>query len=132
ETGLGVERALREKLTGLKFRAGKPHKRVPRKLYVEGYITLADLKFPIQVWLVDGNMVRSLYKTDYTEGGHGYVYRWVPKREIWVEKDLDRWELPFILCHEYLELRLMRDKGLAYDKAHEICSKVEFNLRKGR
>jgi hypothetical protein len=25
----------------------------------------------------------------------------------------------------------MRDERLDYDKAHEICSKVEFNLRKG-
>lgn len=130
--GLNVERELREKLTGLKFRAGRPHKRVPPPLYVEHYITLPDVKFPIEVWLVDGNMVRSLYKTDYTEGGHGYVYRWVPKGEIWVEKDLDRWELPFILSHEYLELRLMRDEGIEYDQAHEICAKVEFNLRKGR
>src|SRR5438067_959895 len=85
--------------------------------------------YSIDDWLVDGNMVRSLYKTDYTEGGHGYVYRWVPKQEIWVEKDLDRWELPFIVSHEYLELRLMRDLGIEYDKAHEICSKVEFDLR---
>jgi len=130
--GLNVERFLRERLTGLKFRAGKPHQRIPPDVYVEPYITLPDVKFPIEVWLVDGNIVRSLYKTDYTEGGHGYVYRWVPKDQVWVEKDLDRWELPFIVSHEYLELRLMRDQKIDYDKAHEICSKVEFNLRKGR
>jgi hypothetical protein len=129
---LNLERCLREKLNGLKFGAGRPHKRVPPELYIDDYITLPDQRFPINVWLVDGNIVRSLYKTDYTEGGHGYVYRWVPKQEIWVEKDLDRWELPFIISHEYLELRLMRDKGIDYDTAHEICSKVEFNLRKGR
>ena len=128
--GLNVERSLREKLTGLKFRGGKPHKRVPPHLYVERYLTLADAKFDIEVWLVDGNLVRSLYKTDYVEGGHGYVYPWVPKQQIWIEKDLDRWELPFIVSHEYIELRLMRDEGLEYDEAHEICSKVEFKLRK--
>ena len=99
---------------------------------VDRYITLLDTKFAIEVWVVDGSMVRSLYKTDYTEGGHGYVYRWVPRQEIWIEKDLDRWELPFIVSHEYLELRLMRDEGIDYDTAHEICSKIEFNLRKGR
>lgn len=128
--GLNVERLLREKLTGLKFRAGKPHKRVPKDLYVAHYFTLPDVKFPIEVWLVDGSMVRGLYKTDYTEGGHGYVYRWVPKNQIWIEKDLDRWEYPFIVSHEYLELRLMRDEGIDYDHAHDICSKVEFKLRK--
>jgi hypothetical protein len=81
---------------------------------------------------VDGNKVRSWYKTDYTEGGHGYVYRWIPKEQIWIEKDLDRWELPYIVSHEYIELRLMRDEGIDYDTAHSICSKFEFNLRKRR
>jgi hypothetical protein len=130
--GLNVERLLREKMTGLKFRNGKSHGRVPRELYIQQYITLPDPEFPIEVWLVDGNMVRCLYKTDYTEGGHGFVYRWVPKQQIWIEKDLDQWELPFIVSHEYLELRLMRDHGVEYDHAHEICSKVEFHLRKGK
>jgi hypothetical protein len=130
--GLNVERALREKLTGLKFRGGRPHKRVPPEVYVRPYLTLPDLKFPIEVWVVDGCVVRSLYKTDYMEGGHGYVYRWAAKHQIWIEKALDRWELPYIVSHEYLELRLMRDEGIEYDEAHAICSKLEFNLRKGR
>ena len=92
-------------------------------------MTLADERFPIDVWLVDGNMIRSLYKTDYTEGGHGYVYQWCPKDEIWIEEDTQRGEIPFLVAHEYLELRLMRDEKLEYDEAHEICSKVEFKLR---
>src|SRR5262249_41533961 len=102
--GLNVERRLRDKLNGIEFRAGRPHKRVPAGVYVRPYATLPDPQFPIEVWLVDGNVVRSFYKTDYTEAGHGYVYRWVPKDQIWIEKDLDRRELPFIVSHEYLEL----------------------------
>lgn len=129
--GLNVERLLRERLVGVKYRAGRPHKRVPRRIYDRSYITLPDPVRPTQVWLVQGNLVRSLYKTDYTEGGHGYVYDWVPKGEIWVEHDLDHAELPYIIAHEYLELRLMRDEGLDYDRAHAICSKVEFELREG-
>ncbi len=54
----------------------------------------------------------------------------MPKKEIWVEDGVDRRDLPFIVCHEYLERRLMRDEGLDYDTAHEVCSKVEFGLRK--
>jgi hypothetical protein len=45
---------------------------------------------------------------------------------------VDRRELPFIVSHEYLERRLMRDEGIDYDTAHEICSRVEFDLRKAR
>lgn len=130
--GLNVERRLREKLLGLKFRHGQPHKRVPPQLYLEHYLTLPDSEFPIEVWLVDGNLVRTWYKTDYVEGGHGYVYKWCPKNEIWIEEDVQRGEIPFLLAHEYLELRLMRDKKLEYDAAHEICSKVEFKLRQNK
>jgi len=84
----------------------------------------------VTVWEIRGDLARGYYKTDYTEGGHGYVYRWVPKPEIWIDDGVDRREVPFIVCHEYIERRLMRDAGLEYDHAHEICSKVEYELRK--
>ncbi len=130
EDGLEVERLLREKINGIEFRDGKPHRHVPEEIYLERYITLPDPEGPVEVWLADGNLIRSYYKTDYTEGGHGYVYPWVPRAEIWVEDGVDRREVPFIVSHEYLERRLMRDEGIDYDTAHAICSKVEFDLRK--
>jgi hypothetical protein len=132
DDGLEAERGLREKLNGVAFRDGKPHKQVPAEIYLEEYTALPDPQGPVHVWVVDGNLVRSYYKTDYTEGGHGYVYPWVPRPEIWVEDGVDRRELPFIVSHEYLERRLMRDEGIDYDTAHNICSRVEFDLRKGR
>ena len=132
DDGLEVERLLREKLNGVVFRDGKPHKKVPAAIYLEHYLTLADPEGLVEVWLVDGNLVRSYYKTDYTEGGHGYVYPWVPRPQIWIEDGVDHREVPFILSHEYLERRLMRDEGLDYDTAHDICSRVEFELRKGK
>ncbi len=131
DAGLAAERELRERVNGVKFRHGKPHRRVPDDVYVSRYATIPDERFDISVWVVDGNLVRSYYKTDYTEGGHGYVYPWVPQREIWVERALNPEELPFIVAHEYTEHRLMRDEGIEYDRAHEICSRVEFGLRRG-
>jgi hypothetical protein len=131
DEGLEVERLLREKLNGTEFRDGKPHRSVPDKIYLEPYITLPDPLGPVKVWLIDGNLARSYYKTDYTEGGHGYVYRWVPREEIWIEDGVDRREVPFIITHEYIERRLMRDTGIDYDTAHDICSRVEFDIRKG-
>ncbi len=130
DEGLQVERLLREKLNGIEFRNGKPHRQVPDEVYLEPYISLPDVDGPVAVWLIDGNLARSYYKTDYTEGGHGYVYPWVPRDEIWIEDGVDHREIPFIVCHEYLERRLMRDAGMEYDPAHEACSAVEFDLRK--
>jgi hypothetical protein len=135
DAGENVERFLRHRLRGAEFRAGRPHKRVPKSIYVEQYTTLPDPTRPgedVTVWLIDGAMARDFYKTDYTEGGHGYVYRWVPKPEIWVEVTIERSELPYVVSHEFIERRLMHDAGLDYDTAHEICSKVEYNLREGK
>jgi hypothetical protein len=115
----------------VKYRDGRAHRRVPEAVHAGRYATIPDPLGPVDVRLVDGILVRSLYKTDYTEGGHHYVYRWVPKPEIWVERDIDPAELPFVVAHEYTERRLMRDEGLDYDKAHANCSKVEFALREG-
>jgi hypothetical protein len=131
EAGVEAERALREQITGIAFRDGRPHKRVPDEVYLQEYVTLPDPKGAVSVRLVDGNLARSYYKTDYTQGGHGYVYPWVPKQQIWVEDGTDHREVPFVVCHEYLERRLMRDGGLQYDRAHEIASALEYDLRKG-
>jgi hypothetical protein len=132
DDGIEAERGLREAVTGVAFRDGKPHKRVPDELYLGEYVTLPDPKGAVGVRLVDGNLARSYYKTDYTQGGHHFVYPWVPGPQIWVEDGTDHREIPFVVCHEYLERRLMRDAGLGYDRAHQIASALEFDLRKGR
>lgn len=128
--GLNAERKLRLAGTGVEYRNGRKHKRIPSALYHERYTVLPDPKQPTEVWRIDGTLARSYYKTDYTEGGHGYVYRWVPRGEIWIEKVLERDEIPYIVAHEYIESRLMRDKDIVYDRAHSICARMEFDLRK--
>lgn len=130
EAGLKAERQLREKTTGIKYRNGRPHRRVPPEIYKNKYCVIPDRQTPIRVWRVDGCLVRCLYKTDYTEGGHGYVYPWCPKEEIWVEESISNEELPYIIAHEYIEIRLMRDKQLDYNHAHTLAAEMEYDLRK--
>lgn len=129
--GVEAERLLRERINGVRYRGGRPHRQTPPEVYLNEYTTLPDPSGPVRARLVDGNLVRSLYRTDYVEGGHGFVYPWVPRGEVWLEQGVATRELPFVLAHEYTELRLMRDDGLAYDPAHSIAAKVEFALREG-
>src|SRR5437764_15390699 len=68
DDGLEVEQHLREKLNGVEFRDGKPHKQVPADIYLEQYLTLDDPQGPVRVWIIDGNLARSYYKTNYTHG----------------------------------------------------------------
>ena len=71
--GVKAERLIRERLLGIKFRGPKPHKRTPPGVTIGHYETLPDPKGPIEARLIDGNLVRSLYRTDYVEGGHTYA-----------------------------------------------------------
>src|SRR5205085_4729712 len=51
DDGLEAERELREKLNGVEFRDGKPHKRVPDAIYLELYTTLPDPEGTVMVWV---------------------------------------------------------------------------------
>jgi hypothetical protein len=86
------------------------------------------LETEVSVWIVDGRLVRSVFDVDYTEGGHDYVYEFVPENEVWIDNDLEEAERPYVLLHELHERNLMA-KGWNYSDAHEDSSKVEYHCR---
>ena len=55
--------------------------------------------------MIDGLFARCWYQTDYAEGGHFVVFSWVPKGEIWLEKNCDLREQPYIAVGGYRSLR---------------------------
>lgn len=83
----------------------------------------------LNVWIVDGELVRDLFFTDFTEGGHDKVYNFVPKNEIWIDDDLSFREIKFVLLHEIHERNLMA-KGMKYNNAHKSASEIEYFCRK--
>jgi hypothetical protein len=76
------------------------------------------------IWQVHGDKVRKQLKTDFTEGGHGLVYPFIPKNEVWLDDDLGDSEVKHVLTHELHERNLMRT-GMKYNKAHAAASKLE-------
>lgn len=97
------------------------------------FLTFSDDSKPadrLKVYLVDGNLVRKDH-IEFTMGGHGYIYDWIPKDEIWVDENL--WEkkddLNATIHHEILEVRKMRDEGMTYDEAHEFANEKEEEVR---
>lgn len=82
----------------------------------------------VEVYLVNGRLVRTLFYLDFTEGGHHLVYPFVPRKEVWIDNDLAAGERNFILLHELYERRLMR-KGRTYDEAHYHASRLEWRVR---
>jgi|SRR5579859_5087665 len=85
----------------------------------------------VTVWRVDGKVVRDNWKTDFVEGGHHYVYAWIPKGEIWIADCVDD-EIPFLLTHEYTEMCLMRDRCVPYLHAHSLANRAEWRARQKR
>jgi hypothetical protein len=97
----------------------------PKKVHIRLWKQLED---SVSVWIVDGRLVRSVFDDDFTEGGHDYVYEFVPQNEVWIDNDLEEVERPYVLLHELHERNLMA-KGWTYNKAHEDASKIQYHCR---
>ena len=86
------------------------------------------LESGIGVWIVNGRLVRSVFDIDFTEGGHDYVYEFVPQNEVWIDDDVQEDERRYVLIHELHERNMMA-KGWPYSKAHADSSKLEYHCR---
>jgi hypothetical protein len=88
----------------------------------------------VAVWLVDGVAIRGGLRAgdiDFTMGGQGYRYLYVPEEEIWIDKaNAQPGDLEPVIWHEYLERNLMKG-GINYDGAHALASGLEATLREG-
>jgi len=82
----------------------------------------------LNVWIVDGELVRGLYFIDFTQGGHDKVYKFIPEGEVWIDDDVGQKEMKFVLLHEIHERNLMK-KGMKYDTAHQSSSAIEAYAR---
>jgi hypothetical protein len=106
------------------------HGDIPADVYRGLWKTVARDGEQVQVWIVDGQAVRTLFKVDFTEGAHHYVDSFVPPGEVWIEDQTDPAEHDLLLLHELTERRLMKQERMGYDEAHEEASRVEYAARK--
>lgn len=86
----------------------------------------------VTVMIVDGEEVRNKISVDFTMGGHGYVYDFVPKDEVWVEDLKSDFDKKATILHELIEKYLMQRYEMDYEPAHSIATKVEYAMRKQR
>lgn len=82
-------------------------KRIYKKVLFEKYTKNLKIK------IVRGNLVRSLFDLDFTEGGHDKIYRFIPQNEIWIDDKVYKKERVFVIIHELHERALM-SKGWPY------------------
>ena len=82
----------------------------------------------VNVWYVEGRMVRGVFDIEFSGGGHDYVYEFVPRGEVWIDNDISASETAYVLFHELHERNLMA-QGVSYDDAHEDASRLEYYYR---
>jgi hypothetical protein len=84
---------------------------------------------PLEVWHVNGRLIRDRVYIDFTEGGNSRAYVWMPPNNIWLDHDIDPGEVDFVKLHELHEWNKMGD-GMGYDNAHESANGVEGEARR--
>lgn len=115
------EAVKKDKLERKKFRKEDKNKKFHIKL-------IKKIKDDVEIWKIDGKLVRDTLDIDFVEGGHEFVYNYVPKNEVWIDNDITTKERKFVILHELFERALMK-KGSDYDSAHIKASEIEKELR---
>jgi hypothetical protein len=124
--GLSYEKALKivKKKVSAMRKASHQHLEMKKKFF--------GIKNKIKVFIVEGDYVRTKLDLFFTEGGHGCVYDYIPKDEIWLDDDLDPKERKYVLLHEMTEHDLMKNKKYSYERAHKEASRIEkYERQKG-
>lgn len=86
--------------------------------------------YGLQVWLVDGSVIRKHFDVDFTAGGHGYRYLYVPLGEIWIDDGINEEDVRPTVWHEFTERHLMQ-RGWGYNDGHDYAARVEIGIRRG-
>jgi hypothetical protein len=78
----------------------------------------------LEIIFVDSTYVRNHYDSDFSQGGNGYRYDFIPKSEIWIDWQISEDERLFIAFHECHESMLMK-RGWSYSRAHDKAKQLE-------
>lgn len=99
------------------------------KRAVNPKIKKIDKILGMDVWLVNGAVIRSQIDVDFTCGGHEYRYLYIPHDEIWIDNALNNEDINPTIWHEIIERHLM-ERGADYSAAHEYACGLEIGMRK--
>jgi hypothetical protein len=94
-----------------------------------------DKEFVIKLWnglkvyRVDFTVVRDTIDVAAVGGLHPLESHYVPKDEIWIEKQKNPLDEIFYLAHEVFEYEGMKSLGTKYNKQHDRSNDIEHSLR---
>lgn len=103
-----------------------------KNLYLEKIGTIDDL----EIWLVNDFLVKLRHDIDFEEGMNSEAAKvrsnaddkYCPGGQMWISNNVPTDERLFIITHEIVEYRLMKEK-MSYEDAHKIANDEELVLR---
>src|SRR6266852_2179345 len=95
---------------------------------VPNFVVKVEEKDGVKIVHVNGTIVRLYLDPEFVFGGHGYVYSYIPKDEVWVDVKMDPRETKYVILHEVLERDLMKN-GKTYDAANDYAIAAEKEQR---
>ena len=93
------------------------------------YVRRRESKGGLTICDVDGAVVRRRFDPEFILGGHPLVYDYIPAGEIWLDAKMDPAERAYILLHEEVEYKLMKESK-PYHIAHEYATVADKELRR--
>ncbi|MCF7835926.1 MAG: hypothetical protein K9M15_02275, partial [Candidatus Marinimicrobia bacterium] len=93
------------------------------------YIKKVGKRGGIDIWIVDGPIIRRDTEKDFTNFGQHFRFSFIPKNEFWLDKEASQNERSFFIDHLLVENKLM-GKGMPYSEALDIADKKEISERK--
>jgi hypothetical protein len=80
---------------------------------------------------INGALVREHLDPYFTFGGHGFVYDYIPKNEIWIDAKMSSVNSGATLEHEWVEWCLMsKPTSFSYDIAHDYATAADHQYRR--
>ncbi len=81
------------------------------------------------VWIVDGYYIRTNLDEEFTNCATYYEFKFVPKKELWIDKEFNKGEEKYYANYMLYFLKEIK-KGKSYSEAVNVAEKIEKLERK--
>lgn len=91
-----------------------------KKPYINKYSKIG--KF--EIWIIDGNYVRTNMDEEFTNFGCHYRFKFIPKNELWIDKEKSPGEEIYYIDNMLTFIKYFK-KGKSFNKAYDLGDKKE-------
>jgi hypothetical protein len=103
---------------------------IPDSIQIQNiYRVPAGTREGIDIWIVDGYMVRKNIYPDFGFSGNDKSYHFIPPKEIWIDGQVSCDETEYSITAELKERKLM-EEGKSYDDAYSDAIDITLKHRK--